>query len=146
MNQLTRVQTLFFLIAGLLVISGVCLRAFESVIDINVHDTYLVIDQGTICYVAAAGLGFIGMIYLMFVKIKKPLNSVMGYIHLLLSFLPLVVFVISTVTITPSGRLYAEEDIEIFALFLGVSVFMAIVGQALFVINIIYTLLRKKVN
>lgn len=146
MNNLKRIDFLFSL-TGLLVLS-IGLIFFRSTLDINIHDTYLVIAQTHI----AMGLAFmyflISLIYFSFKKFSKPLKYRLGQIHYLITTSALLIFIFPPTYFFPSERYTTSStsfstgfDIHEFLVFVF---FGFILAQIIFLINIIWTIFGEK--
>ena len=146
MSNLKRIDFLFSL-TGLLVLA-IGLIFFRSTLDINIHETYLVIAQTHI----ALGLAFlyllISLIYCSFTKFSQPLKYRLGQIHYIITTLALLIFVFPPTYLfqprryTPDSNPFDKGlDINEFIVFVF---FGFILAQIIFLINIIWTILGRK--
>lgn len=137
---------MLFALTGVLTFS-VGLFCLNSTLDINMHDTYFLISYLHVGTVLALTFLSIALIYFMFKRRNRPLYRRLGLTHYVLSILP--IFAATLINFEPQRHLanqdFSEEmaNVEKFNIVLSASLFLCLLGQVLFVTNIILTLLRK---
>jgi len=134
------VTGLFVLLVGLIF--------FRSAFDINVHDTYFVIANSHI----TIGLTFLffifSLIYFSFARLGRPLKKGLGLTHYIITVLTLFITVFPPTFLFKPTR-YSPADASLDSNFdvntlILLVFFTFILGQLLFLINIIWTLIRSK--
>lgn len=144
-----KIVKLYFATGILLIIISILKK---DSLDIAVHDTYYVIPF-TIIFLMLAFLFFIfGGIQLLFEKRKKPLNTVISYIHYFTSILCLITFYF--LNNQEPKRTY--EDYSVYNEFnespssfdvnslLAIVFLIGLLAQLLFVINTLISAFKQK--
>ena len=143
-----KIEFLFALTGLLILLVG--LIFFRSTLDIVFHDTYLVISQVHITIGLFVIIGVFSLIYFFFKKIGKQLHELLGLIHYFFTILPLLTVTIINLLLNshiPNQGFSKEmENAEKINMIIAVTVLFCLLGQVLFFVNIIITLLRKKTN
>ncbi len=113
----------------------------ESMLDINVHDTYFVIAHFHLTILMSIPFTIFGIGYWLIKKTNKRLSKWMTKAHVGLTFggIFCIVFLL---------QLYREDIMEyrynvFLSLIITVVVFVIIIGQLFFPFNIIYGLINK---
>ena len=114
----------------------------DTVLDINVHDTYYVIAYLHFAILISILFGIIGMGYWIMQKANRKLSKWLNWAHVGLTFG-------GTLTVWILTKCYRTEIMEYkfnnnLSLIITLIVLLMIVGQLIFPINIIYGLLKKK--
>jgi heme/copper-type cytochrome/quinol oxidase subunit 1 len=146
MNKLKNSYFLFFCTAVLILIVGMLF--FRGVFNVNIHDTYIFIDQVHITLLLTVSFLIVSGIYFSFSKCSKPLNPFFGNLHYLTTMLSLIVFVFPPTCLfevkrySAQSRPFANEfDINDLLAIFGL---LFILAQLIFIINIVCSLLRRK--
>lgn len=119
----------------------------QSTLNVNKHDTYFVIASFHVALFLCGIFLLLAIIYYAFLRCKIPLYKGLGITHFLMSIIP--VLVIQYIVRAPMAhRVYQHMSDEMSNLgkvnaMISISVLFGIIGQLLFLINIIVTLLRK---
>ncbi|TYA78637.1 hypothetical protein [Seonamhaeicola marinus] len=112
----------------------------EDVIDINIHDTYFVIDHLAITYITFIGLFIIGLIYFLLYKYKISLLKPLVFIHIIVTTISVLVSQIGLFFLTPK-----ESPFDFtFSLidFLNLITTIGILVQPIFILNSFFSLIR----
>jgi heme/copper-type cytochrome/quinol oxidase subunit 1 len=148
MRQYTQTDFLFTITGGLILLIGQFFS--NSILDIAIHDTYLLISYMHVAIILCASFLFFAFIYFILKKVNKPLYSVLGWTHYCLTVLPLLSATV--INFTPN-RHFANQNFneemanaERYNVIIVISVLLCILGQFLFVVNIIASLLKRKVK
>ncbi|OHX63959.1 hypothetical protein [Flammeovirga pacifica] len=143
MNKLIKKPHLIFLLSIPIIMFIGILRE-ESVLDINIHDTYFVIGYLPLSTLISMLFGIIGIGYWIMQKVNSQLSKWLYCTHVGLTFGgPLMVWVVT--------KFYRTEimDYEFninLTLIITLIVLVMILGQLIFPINIIYGLVKKKTS
>lgn len=148
MRQYTQTDILFSITGLLILLIGVLF--FRSTFDLAIHDTYIVISQTHIAIALCALFFFFSLLYYIFKKLNRPLYRKLGLMHYFLTILPLVTTCIIN-SLPSRNRAYENmseemENMGKFNIIISISVLLCLLGQLLFVANIIATLFRKKIS
>ncbi len=146
MNKLKYTDTLFALTGLLVLILG--LLFFRSSASIAVHDTYIIISQTYLVFGLAFLMFLISYIYFFFRKHARALRNRLGQIHFVTTTIPLVVMIFPPTELFRPDRYAADSkpfnnDFDMNSFLAGVGI-VFILGQVLFIINIILTLFGRK--
>ena len=146
MNNLKRIDFLFCSTG--LIILAIGFTFFTSTLDVNIHDTYLVIEQTHITLTLAFTFFLISLIYFSFIKFSKPLRHRLGQIHYVTTTLTLLIFIFPPTSLfqprryTPDTNLFDKRfDINEFLVIVSLSFLL---GQLVFIVNIFLTLFGRK--
>lgn len=113
----------------------------EAVLDINIHDTYVIINYGYLALWISVLFAIIGISYWAMTKANKKLATRLSAIHLILTFGGSLMLWILPYFYSLDAFAYAFNNDLTTAITL--SVLVTLIGQILFPINIVYGLLRK---
>lgn len=121
------------------------LTADKNTIDINVHDTYFVIAKFHIWVLLTLFLGMLTCVYFILHKMNRQTNSILTFIHYLLTLVPLIVIPLCGNFVQNTPRRYyptTTEDVFdngttsitniYFILLLALGI-----GQLIFIVNIL---------
>lgn len=116
----------------------------DAYVNINVHDTYLVLRQLDVAVLISIVFGLIGLSYWMLRKVNRRLSKRLNLIHMALT-------VGGILFIWILGQFYREsiKDYDFndnLTVTIYVMALIAIFGQLFFVINIIGGLLKKTIQ
>ncbi|WP_299365896.1 cbb3-type cytochrome c oxidase subunit I [Winogradskyella sp.] len=141
MNKLIEKPHLIFLLA-IPIIMLIGILSGDSVLDINVHDTYFVIAYLHLAILISILFGIIGIGYWIMKKADRKLSKWLNWIHIGLTFGGTLVLWILT-------KFYRTEIMEYefnnnLTLIITLIILLIIIGQLIFPINIIYGLIKKK--
>jgi len=133
---------LFWSFIPIVVIYGFFNRG--KVIDINIHDTYILITNSALIITLSFFLAVLSCIYFLTNRFQLPLNRILSYIHTVITFLGLLLFLFPiNILKTPQfeGLPILPEELAtemILALLIVISV------QILLIINLIIGLINKR--
>ena len=141
MNKLIEKPHLIFLLA-IPIIMLIGILSGDSMLDINVHDTYYVIACLHFAILISILFGIIGMGYWLMQKANIKLSKWLNSTHIGLTFG-------GTIAVWILSRFYRTEIMEYefnnnLTLIITLTIMLMILGQILFPINIIYGLVKKK--
>ncbi len=128
------VTALFMLIFRLIFFSS------EDTIDINVHDTYFVIDYLAITLIILIALFIIGLIYFLLYKFKISLLKPLVLIHIIVTTVSVLVSQIGLHFLTPKNYPFNSP----FSLIdiLNLATVLGILVQPIFILNIAFSTIR----
>lgn len=114
----------------------------DTMLDINVHDTYYVIAYLHLAILISILFGIIGIGYWVMQKANRKLSKWLNWTHIGLTFGGALIVWILT-------KFYRTEFMEYefnnnLTLIITLIIFLMIIGQLIFPINIIYGLIKKK--
>ena len=150
-----RIAKLFLLgSVSIFTVSGLIrLGLGSSVIDLQLHDTYFVIDHISILFVIALFVGIWSMFYYVTPKIiKRSLNGTLGKLHFWLTFICIILLLFSMQYFgmaTVPRRYYSFEEFDTYRSFGSMNVIITVIAivlaiaQLIYFINLIYTLVRS---
>lgn len=130
---------IFLISAPIILLFGVW--SSESVLDINVHDTYFVIAYLYLAIIFSIIFVIIGMGYWIMYKTKRKLSKWLNRIHIGLTFCgPLLMLILA--------QFYRKEIMEYefnnnLTLIILLIFLLIVLGQIIFPINIIYSLTKR---
>lgn len=107
----------------------------NSNFNLNLHDTYFIISYLHISIVVCIYLILIGFIYLIF----KKLNNKLGVIHLIVSIFPIIISIASSYILEQQNL----ENVKRINYIIAFSALIIILGQIIFIINIIKQVYNK---
>ncbi|MBC7000901.1 cbb3-type cytochrome c oxidase subunit I [Cytophaga sp. FL35] len=141
MNRLFEKPHLIFLLA-IPIIMLIGILSGDAVLDINVHDTYLVIAYLHFAVLISIVFGIIGIGYWIMQKANRKLSKWLIWTHIGLTFGgTLIVWILN--------KFYRTEIMEYefnnnLTLIITLIILLMIIGQLIFPINIIYGLIKNK--
>ncbi len=114
----------------------------DSVLDINVHDTYYIIAYLHLAIMISILFGIIGIGYWIMTKADRKLSKWLNWTHIGLTFG-------GTLFVWILTKFYRTEIMEYefnnnLTLIITLIIVLMIIGQLIFPINIIYGLIKKK--
>lgn len=116
-------------------------------IDVNVHDTYFVIEMGFIYYFVSVILGLIGFGYWVTQKANRKLSSWLNAIHIVITFGALIALLIIPYVFNSKSQsdfpLYDNLHKQNVAI--TIVVVLMLLAQVLYVFNLVMALFREKV-
>ena len=120
----------------------------DSVLDINVHDTYFVISNRHISILLATYYFLIGLLYWFFKFIKIPLLTILTKVHFLISIGIIPVYFIGHYFLDSfnKSKYPLFDDTSQLMIFLTVLAIVFILAQILFILNLIIGLLKHFFN
>lgn len=141
MKKLIEKPHLIFLLATPIIML-VGIFSGESVLDINVHNTYYVIAYLHLATLISIFFGLVGMGYWIMRKMNRKLSKWLNWAHIGLTFG-------GTIAVWILSRFYRTEIMEYefnnnLTSIITLIIMLLILGQILFPINIIYGLVKKK--
>jgi heme/copper-type cytochrome/quinol oxidase subunit 1 len=149
LRKYTRTGYLFFLTGLLIFIYGL-MYSHNTTINIIIHDTYFVIANFHVTTALSIIFTSFAFVYFLFYKISRRLVRVLGILHYFFSILPLIVaFVCRNISMVQSryhsNENWSEEmNPSKFIIAAVIVLLICLLGQILFVVNIIISLIRKK--
>ncbi len=141
MNKLIEKPHLIFLPAiPIIVLIGIL--SGDTVLDINVHDTYYVIPYLHLAMLISILFGIIGIGYWIMQKADRKLSEWLNWIHIGLTFG-------GTLIVGILIQFYRTEIMEYefnsnLTLIISLIILIVVLGQLVFPVNIIYGLIKKK--
>ena len=114
----------------------------DATLDINVHDTYFVIAYFHFAVLISILFAIIGVGYWIMQKSDRILSKWLNWTHIGLTFGGIIVVSILTQFYRPEIMEY--EFNNSLTLIITLIIFLMVLGQLIFPINIIYGLLKKK--
>ena len=141
MNRINEKPHLIFLLAiPLIILIGIL--SGDAILDINVHDTYYVIAYLHFAILISILFGIIGIGYWIMQKKDRKLSRWLNWTHIGVTFGGTLVVWILT-------KFYRSEIMEFefndnLTLIITLIILLMIIGQIIFPINIIYTLIKRK--
>jgi heme/copper-type cytochrome/quinol oxidase subunit 1 len=136
-----------FLVSGLLIVTHRLLFVRKP-LDVAVHDTYIVVDAFHITFLITVMFMILSLPYSLFRKADNPLSTTGGWIHYVLTMLPLVVALIIIPLISiwyqPDQVSERRERNERYNMIIALSYVLCIFGQLVFLVNILVTLFKRK--
>lgn len=120
----------------------------KQTLDINLHDSYFIVSWHYLLILNAVLAALTGIIYYLFFRFYKPLGLNLGIIHYMFVLMSIITLSYA-VNITTQPINYTSSYNQIIVrstevLLIAVAFFIA--GHFLFLINIIRTLLKRKVS
>lgn len=139
----------FWITAIILFAISLYLFNFEnSVLDINVHDTYFVIHNSHILQLLAIIYTFIAFVYWSFKKVNLELIKILTSVHTAITILVIPVYFVGHHILV----LFFESDFPLFEdtkniqILITILVLITLVAQILFILNTIICLLKYLIN
>ncbi|KAF2337832.1 cbb3-type cytochrome c oxidase subunit I [Flavobacterium nitrogenifigens] len=141
----------FWIVSSIILLIGLSnLKNEDSTIDVNIHDTYYVIEHFLLAEILFFGYLFLGLGYWLVEKIlKKQLISILTRIHtsiLIGSFLVYWIVILYTKILSKEDDIfnnsYEKINITLMTMFLAI-IFIA---QPIYITNILIALFRKKLT
>ncbi len=129
----------FWTTAILILIIGLIIFDSESAIDINVHDTYYVINHFVLTELIALLLIFAGLLYWIYEKVNRKLNIVLTKTHLITTIGGILAY---PLLIAISSRFFKNNSL-ILNILSAIIILIVIIAQFLFFINLIIGLFKK---
>ncbi|WP_418603005.1 hypothetical protein [Hwangdonia sp.] len=141
MNKLIEKPHLIFLLA-IPIIMLIGILSGDTMLDINIHDTYYVIAYFHLAILISILFGVIGIGYWIMLKSDRKLSKWLNWTHIGLTFGGTFIVWILT-------KFYRTEIMEYefnnnLTLIITLILLLMIIGQLIFPINIIYGLIKKK--
>lgn len=120
---------------------------FTSIFNFNIHDTYFIIPRWYFFTLLAVIFWLIGLLHFGLEKWKRPLNKKMAYAHFLTTLS--MILGIATVITTMKGSSYENmsEEMDYYGrvnMRISFFVLIGMLGQLIFIVNILLSLLRKR--
>ncbi len=141
MNKLIEKPHLLFLFTiPIVLFIGILNR--NTVLDINVHDTYYVIAHLHLAILLSILFGIIGIGYWVMQKVDRQLSKWLNWAHLGLTFGG--TFLVWILTKFYRTEIMEYEFNNYLTMVITIVVLLIILGQLIFPINIIYGLMKKK--
>ncbi|WP_103071637.1 hypothetical protein [Aquimarina sediminis] len=113
----------------------------DSTLDINIHDTYFVIEHAYISYLVSITLGLIGLGYWIMIKLNRKLSKTLIAIHELLTLGGFLAIWISNMIFK---RVPLFDSIGTENLVLTIFALLIIIGQVFYLLNLIMGLFKKE--
>lgn len=130
----------FFLWATAILILSIGLISYDSqsVIDINVHDTYFVIQNFIITELIAGLLFLAGILYWIYQKANRTLNKLLTKAHLFLTIGGILAYPIVTTLLSWND----ENGYSILNWVLPILILLVLIAQIFFILNLIIGLFQ----
>lgn len=144
LNQ--RAHYYFFTTSVLLVIiSFYYINLKSAILDINIHDTYFVVHISHFLQLLAITYSFLGLIYLVFQKVKVKLIKSLTLLHTTISMLILPIYFVGSSLIEffiPSSDFPLFDNPMNNQLFITLVILIGLTIQLFFGLNIIISLFK----
>ncbi len=128
----------FWTTAILILIIGLIIFDSESAFDINLHDTYYVINHFVLTELIAFILIFAGLLYWIYEKANRKLNIVLTKIHLITTIGGILAY---PLLIEISSRFFTDTSL-ILNILSAIIILIVVFAQFSFFINLIIGLLK----
>jgi heme/copper-type cytochrome/quinol oxidase subunit 1 len=135
-----------FLVSGLLIVTYRLFFVREP-FDLPIHDTYIVVDAFHITFLITISFMILSLPYSLFRKADNPLSKAGGWIHYVLTMLPwFVVMIIPSINMRYQSDHLSEmmKRLEKYSMIIALSCMLCLLGQLVFLVNILVTLLKRK--
>ncbi|MCL6295430.1 cbb3-type cytochrome c oxidase subunit I [Jejuia spongiicola] len=114
----------------------------EAALDINVHDTYYIIAYIHLAILISILFGIIGLGYWIMLETNRKLSKLLNLIHITLTIGGFIAIWITSLILTESAE-YEFDDIGKRNLIIALILFLMILGQFLYIINLIIGLFKR---
>lgn len=142
-----KVYSIFWLSILPIIFISYLMNKFSGTMDINIHDTYYVIENLhftiSLCIIYFA----IGTIYFILYQLKIKLNRTLTIIHMLAMTVGLLISIIlysTFVSQSNADTLHFTKNISRINLVLGISIVFFALAQVIFILNICIGVFHKK--
>jgi heme/copper-type cytochrome/quinol oxidase subunit 1 len=136
-----------FLITGLLIVAYRLLFVHEP-LDIAIHDTYILVDSLHITFLVTILFVILSFPYTLLREANKPLSKTGGWLHYILTMAPLLAFILALpITIQYNSNHSFSENMqyaEKYNILMTVSCMLCVLGQLVFLVNILVSLFKRK--
>ena len=142
-----KVHLLFFMVVPILLVVGLISR--DSLLDINVHDTFYVISHRHLTLLFSVIFGVIGLGYWSVYKLKGRLTKWMTLTHIILTFGGILLTAITSFVLNTFYSSTNLEDIDGMLtanLILWMLISLVLFGQIIFPINLFSAFKNKMKN
>lgn len=131
-----KVHALFFLTAIAIFVFRLLFLSPDDVLDINIHDTYFVVDHIISSIIILLSLLLIGLIYYLHYKFKVHLLKSLTLIHTFVTISAILIFHVGLIFLSPKDYLFNDK----FSLynFLNLTIVLGIILQPIFILNSIF--------
>jgi len=136
-----KTYVLFAVVAILFLVAGFFTDK-ESIIDVNVYDTYFVVAHRILFWLFAIVLFFLFAIYWCLEKAKMELVNMLLIIHVFGSLGSILGIVFPYSLIFDSSRFPVYDDLQYINVCITINVLLFLFFQLLFIINIFVSLIR----
>lgn len=141
MNKLIKNPHLIFLLA-IPIIMLIGILSGDAVLDINVRDTYYVVEYLHLASIISILFGIIGIGYWIMLKANRKLTKWLNWTHIGLTFGgPLVVWILTLFYRTEIMEYGFNNNLTII---ITLILLLIVLGQLVFPINIIYGFIKRK--
>ena len=115
----------------------------DKTLDINIHDTYIIIALLHLAVLISIIFGILGLGYWVVIKLNRRLVNWFTIIHLIITVISLCLIILIPFFLPESNQgitsLYFDAQVTI-----TLSAVVAVCIQSLYLVNIIIALIRKK--
>lgn len=125
----------------------ISLLASNDTLDINVHDTYFVIDYYHIVILLSIPLSILALIYWSFYKTNRKLYQFLTWFHIIVttsSFVFLLWYSIFPIDLSIDDSNTVYNTIRLIEFIMIFSILLFLLSQLLFLFNIVSSLFRNK--
>lgn len=135
-----KIHVYFWVIAVFVLVFRVIFFNSDAGIDINVHDTYFVIDNLAVTSVLTTLLFIIGFIYFILYRFKVGLSSNITSIHTFVTIAAVLISQFGLLFVSSKDLFFDNE----FSLYESINLITAIgfMVQPIFILNILFSTIR----
>jgi cytochrome c oxidase subunit I len=139
--------------AFIFILTSFCILKQSNSVDIHLHDTYFVIAYTHIFWLLAVLAFFVWTLYLLTNKILY--SRALTWTHVIMTILTLLIFALTLffgdIFMNPTPRRYYDysswnsfDNYTTFTKAIGITIFVSLFGQFIFVINFIAGLFKPR--
>lgn len=118
----------------------------ESILDINVHDTYYVIEHRHLYFFLAIILLFFFIVYWLLEKVKVKLIGILSKLHIYGTLISIIGMLFPYGLIFKSTDSPLHDDMQYVNISISICGLLFLLFQFLFIINIFVSIIKKLCN
>ncbi len=138
--KLNKIHIYFWVTALFVIIFRLLFFSSNDTIDINVHDTYFVIDYLAIIFILCSSLFLVGLIYFLHDRFKATLVKQLTSIHTFITISSIMIFHIGSLFLTSKDYIF-DTNFSLYE-FLNLVTVLGIIVQPIFILNSIFSTIR----
>jgi heme/copper-type cytochrome/quinol oxidase subunit 1 len=148
MKRYIQADILFLATGALTLLVG--LLFYNSTLDIAIHDMYFLISYFLIALILGATFLLFALIYYSFKRAGRPMYRILALMHYFLTVLPILATTL--IDYSPSRHLSNQdfrdemENAEKLNIIISALAFLWLIGQLIFITNILTTIMRKNAS